>query len=72
MSPIEIVVIILAVSYVCFIFGRRIYKLAKHKPLDTCEECHNRMKLAVKRMKKEQARKRKLEQKNLKKSCSTN
>ncbi len=58
MSPIEIVVIILAVSFVCLIFGRRIYRLATHKPVDTCEECHNRMKLAVKRMKKEQAKKK--------------
>ncbi len=64
MQFIEVLVIVLAVSFVLVIFGRRIYKLAKHKPLDTCEECHYRMKMAVKRMKKEQAKKRKKELKN--------
>ena len=63
MGAIEIIVIIIAALFVCIIFGRRLYKVVKHKPLDTCEECHERMKLAVKRMKKEQAKKRKLEQK---------
>lgn len=69
MGLIEIVVIILAVAFVCVVFGRRIYKIIKHKPVDTCEECHNKMKLAVKRMKKEQAKKRKREQKQ-KSNCS--
>ncbi len=64
MSALDIIVIICAVLFVCIIFGRRLYKVVKHKPVDTCEECHERMKLAVKRMKKEQAKKRKLEQKN--------
>ena len=64
MGAIEIIVIIIAALFVFIIFGRRLYKVVKHKPVDTCEECHERMKLAVKRMKKEQAKKRKLEQKN--------
>jgi len=59
MSPIEIVIIILAVSFVLYIFGKEIYKIIHHKPTDTCEECHDRMKMAVKRMRKEQLKKKK-------------
>ena len=53
MSPIEVIVIILAVSFVLTIFGIKIYKIINHKPSDACEECHNNMKMALKRMKKE-------------------
>lgn len=59
MSAIEIIVIILSASFVLYIFGSRIYKLVKYKTSDTCEECHNNMKRAVKRMKKQNAKNRK-------------
>lgn len=59
MSAIEIIVIILSAFFVLYIFGSRIYKLVKYKTSDTCEECHNNMKRAVKRMKKQNAKNRK-------------
>jgi hypothetical protein len=66
MSPIEVIVIILAVSFVLTIFGIKIYKIINHKPSDACEECHNNMKMALKRMKKEanKNKKRLAKQKN--------
>ncbi len=59
MSAFEIIVIILSASFVLYIFGSRIYKLVKYKTSDTCEECHNNMKRAVKRMKKQNAKNKK-------------
>ncbi len=59
MSALEIIVIILSASFVLYIFGSRIYKLVKYKTSDTCEECHNNMKRAVKRMKKQNAKNKK-------------
>ena len=66
MSPIEVIVIILAVSFVLTIFYIKIYKIINHKPSDACEECHNNMKMALKRMKKEanKNKKRLAKQKN--------
>ncbi len=59
MGFLEIIVIVLSASFVLYIFGSRIYKLVKYKTSDTCEECHNNMKRAVKRMKKQNAKNRK-------------
>ncbi|MCR5786898.1 MAG: hypothetical protein K6G28_04290 [Acholeplasmatales bacterium] len=53
MKPIEVIVIIAAALFVLIIFGNRIYRIIKHKPIDTCAECHNNMKMAVKRMRKQ-------------------
>ena len=66
MSPIEVIVIILAVSFVLTIFGIKIYKIINHKPSDACEECHNNMKMVLKRLKKEanKNKKRLAKQKN--------
>lgn len=65
MSAIEIIVIIIASCFVLFIFGSRIYKLVRYKRSDTCEECHNNMKRAVKRMHRQNCkRKKQLEKQN--------
>ena len=40
MKPIEIIVIILATSYVLLIIGRYIYKRAKHLPTGDCANCN--------------------------------
>ena len=61
MSPIEIIVIILAVVFVGPIFGIRIYKLVTHKLSDECDDCRYRMKRAVKKFKREQMKKKKEE-----------
>ena len=63
MSFIEILVIVLATLFVVIIFSLEIYKRIKRKPTDACEECHYHMKMAVKRMRKEMAKKKKLENK---------
>lgn len=39
MTLLEIVIIILAVSYVCFIFGSSIYKRKNHLPTGECACC---------------------------------
>jgi mannitol-specific phosphotransferase system IIBC component len=59
MSLLEVIVIVIAVSFVVTIFGIKIYKIINHKPSDACEECHNNMKMALKRMKREAARNKK-------------
>lgn len=53
MQPIEIVIIIFAISVVCLVFGRIIWKKCHGLPTGECEECHQRIKMAVKKMKKD-------------------
>ncbi len=52
MDFVEILVIVIAATFVVTIFSREICKRIKRKPTDTCEECHYNMKMAVKRMRK--------------------
>jgi len=63
MKIFQIVVILIAILFVGVIFGIKLWKMANHKPTDTCEECHERMRNAVRRMRKAQAKKRKKEEK---------
>lgn len=48
----EIVVIVLAVSFVCFIFGKEIYKRIKKMPSSECSCCKSNMNRALKEAKK--------------------
>ena len=53
----EILVIVLAVSFVCFIFGKEIYKKIKKIPSNECSYCKSNMSRALKKAKKAVARK---------------
>lgn len=44
----EIFLIIIIILFVGSVFGIRIYKRIKHKPLDECACCHNRGKKLLK------------------------
>lgn len=48
----EILLIILAVLFVVFIFGRMIYRRIKGKPTGECACCQQRMEKALKEAKK--------------------
>ena len=48
----EIIVIILAVCFVCFIFGKEIYKKIKKMPSNECGCCKSNMNRALKEAKK--------------------
>ena len=49
MQPIEIIVIVVSISIVLLVFGRRLYKRIKGIPLDDeCVKCHS--KVNVKKM----------------------
>ena len=52
MSWQEIVLIIVAVLFVGFIFGRMIYNRIKGKPSSECASCHHNMEKALKEAKK--------------------
>ena len=66
MKPIEIIVIIVAVLIVVSVFGIRIYKRIHNMPVDEeCIECHTKMKKALKRMRKANAKKIKKENNNV-------
>ena len=52
MSWQEIVLIILAALFVCFIFGRMIYRRIKGKPSSECACCHKNMEKALREAKK--------------------
>lgn len=60
MEPIEIIVIIVASLIVSSVIGYAIYKKIRHKPSSECGACHDRMARALKRMKKDQRKNKRI------------
>lgn len=52
MDIIEILIIILVVSFVLFIFGREIYNRIKNKPTGECKVCNIRSKRTLDEMRR--------------------
>ena len=52
MDIIEILIIILVVSFVLFIFGREIYNRIKNKPTGECKVCNMRSKRTLDEMRR--------------------
>ena len=53
MSFPEIILIIASVSFVCFIFGKMIYRRVKGMPSEECSSCKSNMARMMKKAKKE-------------------
>lgn len=57
MSAVEILVIIVSSAIVLGVVAKGIYNIVKKKPSCDCQACHDRMKRAIKKMKKDCHRK---------------